>query len=102
MISESNNQIGEFFGKDFKNIFKKSLGELHKIYENELNLISKHLKEFSENVLDEIKMDSRFDQLNKKTEESLKLFSVSISFFVNTFSIKDIINIFEISFMLFL
>ena len=78
LISESNNQIGEFFGKDFKNIFKKSLGELHKIYENELNLISKHLKEFSENVLDEIKMDSRFDQLNKKTEESLKLFSDNV------------------------
>ena len=68
LIASSHKQLGDFFGKDFKNIFKKSLDELNNNYQEELNSISRNLKEFSDDFLQKMNDDSKLDLLHEKTD----------------------------------
>ena len=67
MISDSNEQLGKFFGKEFKNIFKKSLEELNIDYILKLDEISNYITDLTTKLDEKINADSNDERISELT-----------------------------------
>jgi|APSaa5957512535_1039671.scaffolds.fasta_scaffold14805_3 archaellum component FlaC len=91
MISDSNEQLGKFFGKEFKNIFKKSLEELNIDYMLKLDEISNYITDLTTKLVEKIKDDS-----NDESISDLKTILVEkIKDDLNDESISDLTNLMQ-------